>query len=184
MKVQARLRTIGLLRERGAHEGHVLVDRRILNDAEPLANLGADVLADLPLLSFGHDESSTCCLGLLRLLQRAAESAELRVGGARPARACAITPAIAVHGVALFTPLARSAAGDVAPPDDFENRDRLRLALDDDSRRADAKIVAALQLMTCRVADDNPGAVLLVQRFEPRAEIHGVSDDGVAHDRI
>ena len=46
------------------------------------------------------------------------------------------------------------------------------------------KIVSALQLPARRLADDNPGAVLLVQRLEPRAEVHGIPDDRIAHDRF
>ena len=71
----------------------------------------------------------------------------------------------------------------LVPPDHFENGDRLRLALDDDVAER-SQIVSACQLRARSVADDNPGAVLLVQRLEPRAEIHRVADDGVAHDRI
>ena len=53
MNVQRQVRPLGLLREHRADERDVLVNRRILHDAEPLADLRADVLADLPLFLLG-----------------------------------------------------------------------------------------------------------------------------------
>ncbi len=40
------------------------------------------------------------------------------------------------------------------------------------------------QLLPGGIADDNPCPVLLVQRFQPGTEVHRVTDDGVAHDRV
>ena len=46
------LRPLGLQRDRGADERHVFVDGRILDDPEPLADLQADVGANLDLFRF------------------------------------------------------------------------------------------------------------------------------------
>ena len=80
------------------------------------------------------------------------------------------------------TPLASPPARRV-PPDHFENGHRLRLAFDDDVAER-PEDVSARELSSGSVTDDNPGPVLFVQRLEPRAEVHRVADDGVAHDRV
>ena len=46
------------------------------------------------------------------------------------------------------------------------------------------RVNVPVQAAARRVADDNPSAVLLVQRFEPRSEVHGVADHRVAHDLV
>ena len=66
---------------------------------------------------------------------------------------------------------------------DLENRHRLGLALHHDVAER-PKEVSAGQRVACSLADDNPSPVLLVQRFEPRAEVHRIADDGVAHDGL
>ena len=78
MKVHARLRPARLLRQRRADQRDVLVDGRILHDAEALADLGADVFADRPLLGLGDDEVVELLLLLLRLLESAAKATKLR----------------------------------------------------------------------------------------------------------
>ena len=59
----------------------------------------------------------------------------------------------------------------------------LRLAFDDDVAER-PEIVVVRQSGPGVLADDNPRPVLLVQRFEPRPEVHGVADHRVAHDRV
>ena len=68
-----------------ADQHHVLVNVGILHDAEPLANLDADVFAELPFLLFGERQVvdllfHSCPAGLL---QGAAEAPELRMDRAR-----------------------------------------------------------------------------------------------------
>src|SRR5262249_40207899 len=72
--------TLGDLREGGADERHVLVNGRVLNDAEALANLGADVIADLPFFLVREGQVVELffrILSLLRLLEGPVKAAEL-----------------------------------------------------------------------------------------------------------
>ncbi len=63
----------------------------------------------------------------------------------------------------------------------LEDSHRPRLALDHDvAQRAD--VVVPFEPDSGCVANDNAGLVVLIQRFEPRAEVHVVADHGVAHD--
>src|SRR3954454_4651838 len=71
----------------------------------------------------------------------------------------------------------------VVPLHYLENRDRFGLAFDYDVAER-LQIVTARQLFPGRLADDNPSAIVLVQRFEARAEVHRVADDGIAHDLL
>src|SRR5690349_11124648 len=67
--------------------------------------------------------------------------------------------------------------------DNLEDCDGMRLPFDDDVAER-PEVICALQLLACGVANDNPSAELLVERLEPRAEVHGVANHGVAHDRL
>src|SRR5918993_1497469 len=64
----------------------------------------------------------------------------------------------------------------------LEDRNGFALSLDRHTAKG-AKIVRAGQTTARGVADDNPRFVILVQRLQPRAEVHIIADDGVAHDR-
>src|SRR5258705_5936194 len=76
---------------------------------------------------------------------------------------------------------ARSSTGHGA--DDLEDCHRLRLAFDHDVAER-SKLILPFQPPASGFADDNPSAVLFVQRLEPRAQIHGVADHRIAHDRL
>src|SRR6266545_520416 len=67
--------------------------------------------------------------------------------------------------------------------DHLEDCDGLRLPLHDDVAQR-PELVLAFQPLARGVANDNPSAELLVERLEPRAQIHGVTNHGVAHDRL
>src|SRR5262245_1669026 len=57
---------------------------------------------------------------------------------------------------------------------DLEDRYRLALALDDDVAER-AHVVGSRQPGPGGVADDNPGLVILVQRFQPGPQVHVVA---------
>src|SRR4030095_5319840 len=66
---------------------------------------------------------------------------------------------------------------------DLKYRDGLTLALHDNvTERMD--IITSFQPGSCRLADDDPRSVVLVQRLQAGAEIDGIADHGVAHDRL
>ena len=75
------------MRENFSDERDVLRDFLVLIDAEVLAQLRADVLAELPLVGVGDldfgDLLVDLGLGVLRVLEGLAEAAELRARGHR-----------------------------------------------------------------------------------------------------
>ncbi len=68
------------LRQDRPDQRHVLGDRRILQDAELLADQSAHLLAELPLVLFGHVQYVVGILGVLGLPDPFGETANLRVG--------------------------------------------------------------------------------------------------------
>src|ERR1051325_6872160 len=70
--------------------------------------------------------------------------------------------------------------GLISPPDDLENGHWPSLAFHHDvSQRSE--YVSIRQSRPSSVADDDPGAVLLIERFKPRSEVDGVADNRIAH---
>src|SRR5207247_6945786 len=67
--------------------------------------------------------------------------------------------------------------------DHRENRHRFSFALDDHVAQRLEHVLPG-QPRAGPVADDNPSAVLLVHRFEPRSEVHRVADHRVTHDLL
>ena len=72
------LRSRCLLGEHGADERHVFVNGGVLDNAEPLTNLRADVLAELDLFGLRDVQVVELLLALLRLLRFLHEAAQLR----------------------------------------------------------------------------------------------------------
>src|SRR3954469_16205769 len=70
-----------------------------------------------------------------------------------------------------------------AAADDLEDRDRLGFAFDENVAER-TKLIRTAQPLARRIADDNPSAVLLVERFEPRSQVDRVANHRVAHDRV
>ena len=170
MKVHGQAGPRARLRQRGADERHVAVHGRVLHDAVAGADLLADLGAELLLLGLGDLDVAH----VVGLLDGAADAADLpELLAARPAAG-------------------RRAPGAVIPRrctsahhDGLNLEDRHGLALALHGHRAQrTDIILPFQQRPGRLADDDPGAVLLVQRLEPGAQVHRVADHGVAHDRV
>src|SRR5262249_49795129 len=73
------IRPLRLLGEQRAHQRHVLVNRRILDDAEPLPDFRAHLFADRPLFFLGDVQVVELALRVLNLLRLVEDAAQRRL---------------------------------------------------------------------------------------------------------
>src|SRR4029079_12708343 len=73
------IRPLRLLSEQRPDERDVLVNRRILDNAEPLADFRADLLADRALFFLGHVQVVELALRVLNLLRLVQDATHLRM---------------------------------------------------------------------------------------------------------